>query len=1153
MTLDWHEDGEPDAVDSIVADYLDTLDRGQAPARAEWLARHAEHAEELGRFLDDLESLSPHRHPTANIHKDTFAPSSISSPRSLLAKTQGLEATLAHRITSATTLATGIPSSDFGEYELLEVIARGGMGIVFKARHKKLERVVALKMILAGQLASEHDIQRFRLEAQAAGRLDHPGIVPIYEVGEEQGLHYFTMALVEGSSLAERLSDGPLPPRTAARLARDLAGAIQFAHQNGIIHRDLKPANILLDRQDQPKLTDFGLAKRVDDANNMTGTGQILGTPTCMSPEQAAGDSRNIGPASDVYGLGALLFAMLTGRPPFQAATPLETLVHVISVEPTRPRALNPSVPRDLETICLKCLEKSPGKRYATAAALAEDLDRFLNDHPIQARPAGKIEKAYRWYRRRPVIGTMAAALALLLIAVPLLLAGLWQEAKARADVEAAGHKKEVAAREKEASARQKEAEARRKIEVLERERTRQLFQAYANEAAARRASPRVGRRFEAIDRILAARALADELQLAPEEYTRLRSEAVSALSLTDLRTTTTGPGWACRVEPPLFRHASGKDCYLDWDAPDGLLVRRLEDNRVVQRLAGVDRGTSSPRLSRDNRHVAILSKAKLVVWRVDGDRPKEVLRRDKVQFASFAPDRAEMVLLVAPREIVVQPLEGEGKPKSLRVPELQKEPLKQLLAAAGRRVAVARSTDVSIVDLDAGNVTAFCALPAPVSTMAWSHDGALLAIACAEHSIIFYHPASNSRRVLKGPLGGAMRLAFDPSDRVLLSYSVWGGRGILWNVANATPELRFTPPQLPPDTIGSEQHAWWQGAVDIPHRSLLPLPPEDKVALFGGSAVHPGGRLLANHAAEGIVLGDLATGQQVGFLPVGKGSTLKFDATGNLYGYISNQLHCWPITREGNRFKIGPPERLNLPIRFSNMDLSPDGRFVSQATYNAGAVVLDRQIGKTTLLQPQRDVRNVAVHPNGSLVASFSWNAKGFRVWQADSGKLVHANDQGEVVIGVFTPDGKYLITRAVGIPELQLWSVPDIKLVRTLGARGVGFAISPDSRYVAAAEEDGKVRLSRIDTGAMIARFDTPGEDYLADIYFSPDGRYLFGMNIERTKHHVWDLWMLRRLLREVKLDWETTPVPEPAAEQAPIVLEIAEAALKAPAKAP
>ena len=322
-------------------------------------------------------------------------------------------------------------NGSFGDYDLLETIARGGMGVVFKARHRQLNRIVALKMILAGQLADAQHIQRFRAEAQAAAKLDHPGIVPVYEVGEQQGQQYFTMAFVEGKSLAERLRNGPIEAKEAARLVRDLAAAIAYAHEHGIVHRDLKPANVLIDAQGQPKLTDFGLAKQTHGASEMTGTGQILGTPSYMSPEQAQGDAATVGPAADVYGLGALLFALLTGRPPFQGASPVETIQHVIAAEPPRPRSLNPSVPRDLETICLKCLEKSPAKRYASAMVLKEDLDRFLDDRPILARPVGIIEKTYRWYRRRPVIGTMAATLVVLLIAVPVLLGFFLLEAEA--------------------------------------------------------------------------------------------------------------------------------------------------------------------------------------------------------------------------------------------------------------------------------------------------------------------------------------------------------------------------------------------------------------------------------------------------------------------------------------------------------------------------------------------------------------------------------------------------------------------------------------------------------------------------------------------------------------------------------------------------
>ncbi len=305
----------------------------------------------------------------------------------------------------------------FGEYELIGEIARGGMGVVFKARQAKLKRVVALKMILAGQLADKEDIRRFYVEAEAAAALDHPNIVPIYEVGEYRGQHFFSMGYVEGESLAEKVADRPLPVREAAEMLKTIAEAVEYAHQQGVIHRDLKPANVLLDLHNQPKITDFGLAKRTDAEAELTTTGQIMGTPSYMPPEQASGDSSQVGPHSDVYALGAVLYCLLTGRPPFQAPTILELLQQVKDQEPVSPKRLTPNIPVDLETICLKCLAKEPHRRYESAQALADDLDRFLKGVPVLAHPVGTTERVWRWCKRYPVVaGLMAAVVCSLLL-----------------------------------------------------------------------------------------------------------------------------------------------------------------------------------------------------------------------------------------------------------------------------------------------------------------------------------------------------------------------------------------------------------------------------------------------------------------------------------------------------------------------------------------------------------------------------------------------------------------------------------------------------------------------------------------------------------------------------------------------------------------
>jgi serine/threonine-protein kinase len=302
-------------------------------------------------------------------------------------------------------------------YEILGELGRGGMGVVYQARHIALGRLVALKMILAGGHAGEQDLRRFRAEAEAVARLQHPNIVQIFEVGEQDGLPYFSLEFCAGGSLAGQLDGTPLPPRQAAQLVETLARAMHAAHRAGVVHRDLKPANVLLAADGTPKVSDFGLAKRLDAAAGQTASGAIMGTPSYMAPEQAGGRSKQLGPAADVYALGAILYECLTGRPPFKAATPLDTVLQVLGDEPVPPRRLQPKTPRDLDTVCLKYLQKEPRQRYASALALAEDLRRFHEGRPVVARPTGAAGRTWRWCRRKPGL-TGAAACALLALGI---------------------------------------------------------------------------------------------------------------------------------------------------------------------------------------------------------------------------------------------------------------------------------------------------------------------------------------------------------------------------------------------------------------------------------------------------------------------------------------------------------------------------------------------------------------------------------------------------------------------------------------------------------------------------------------------------------------------------------------------------------------
>jgi eukaryotic-like serine/threonine-protein kinase len=361
--------------------YLAELHAGRRPDRGRWVADHPHLAPFLDA-LDRLDALAPD--PDATV-SESAPPADAAPPPDLVAD---------------------------GKYELLGELGRGGMGVVYKARQSGLDRVVALKMILAGALASAEQHRRFEAEARVAARVQHPHVVAVYEAGRVNGLPYLVMQYVDGCSLAQRLKRGPLAADEAARLVAAVARAVDALHAAGIVHRDLKPSNILIDSYGRPFVTDFGLAKLVEGESGVTQTGAVLGTPQYMAPEQAAGGSKSVGPTADVYSLGAILYECLTGRPVVAADSPLDALVAVLEGEPAPPRRVNPQVPRPLEQVCLQCLDKAPERRYASAAALADALDCYLRGDPVPIRRAGVIERLRRWGRREPALASRLAALA---------------------------------------------------------------------------------------------------------------------------------------------------------------------------------------------------------------------------------------------------------------------------------------------------------------------------------------------------------------------------------------------------------------------------------------------------------------------------------------------------------------------------------------------------------------------------------------------------------------------------------------------------------------------------------------------------------------------------------------------------------------------
>jgi tRNA A-37 threonylcarbamoyl transferase component Bud32 len=574
-------------------------------------------------------------------------------------------------------------------YEIVGELGRGGMGVVYRARQTKLNRLVALKMILAGGHASEADLARFVTEAEAIARLQHPNIVQIYEVGEFGGLPFFSLEFCPGGSLDKKLAGTPMSPREAAALVETLARAMQVAHEKGVIHRDLKPANVLLAEDGTPKVTDFGLAKKLDDAAGQTASGVIMGTPSYMAPEQAGGKSKDIGPHTDVYTLGAILYELLTGRPPFKAATSLDTIMQVVSDEPVSPRQLQSKTPPDLETVCLKCLQKEPRKRYASAEELAEDLHRFQAGEPIQARPVGRVERAAKWVRRNPVLAGMAAVVVLALLGGTAVSTGFgivaWRQAELAKNNEAdAVSKGEKLAAANETLTRtandlaRKQDELKQNADKLEKTLARSLIRPLALQGGDK---PMTEPEWEALWQLAANRPgqlgyrFVEEAARSPATTRQLRDRAsvalLAAVGLDEARRAEVESLLLARLDDPAVGEDQKKDLALAAAAWDGLsspganrtvrqLIRALRETHGPEALPGMGQGLSASAARLDARDaplaVAALLQA-LEETREPGTRSElardlpAVAARLDARGAAVASARAAAVLLQAMKD----------------------------------------------------------------------------------------------------------------------------------------------------------------------------------------------------------------------------------------------------------------------------------------------------------------------------------------------------------------------------------------------------------------------------------------------------------------------------------------------------------------------
>jgi WD40 repeat protein len=1089
-------------LEEVLGEYMQRLDRGEAVDREQFLARHPEWAEELRSYFagsDEVERLGRR----AEGERPAFPPScALPEPG---------------RVGGATR-AEG-KGRRVGDYELLEQIGQGGMGVIYKARQRSLARLVALKMIRPDRLASPADVLRFRSEAEAAASLDHPNIVPIYEVGEHEGEHYFSMKLVEGGSLARlRTVEGGSPiqdrQRAAARLLELTARAVHYAHQRGILHRDLKPANILLEWPAEgppsaagdpqaaiPYVTDFGLAKRLAGSGtqsagaDLTQQGMIVGTPDYMAPEQASAKG-GVSTAADVYSLGAILYEFLTGRPPFRAETPLDTLLQVQEREPTPPCRLNPRVDRDLETVCLKCLHKEPSQRYRSAEALADDLGRWLRGEPIRARPVSRLERALKWARRRPEL----AALAVLLVFV--FLAGFagvcWQWARAEREWGRA------------------EGEYRKAAELAETEGAT----AYARAIALAHAEWRAGNAGSAEEILDAC-----PFELRGWEWHYLKR-------LFRVRQVATLDGGAGGVRAVAF-------------SPDGARVAaagadgtvRVWDRQAAQKVLTLrgpdDDAITAVAFSPDGRRLASGSAAgALRVWDAAEGEEVATWRGHAAGVTSLAFDPDGRRLASTGKE---KPIRGElklwdptdGKP-------LAGATSQNILAAVafspdGRRLVTA-GHDVIVAVWDAATLDCIGALKGrsawevPWSSVAYSADGGWVAAGSPAGVVRVWDTATEQElfSVVTPAQAGVSGLAFSGRDGRFLAAATAGNTVQGWFVKSGKPAFTLRGHRravtavawshdgrcLASASLDRTVKLWDLGSPD---EALTLQPPNQGIT---GVAFSPdGARLAAATRDRTLQVWAAETGEHVFTLTrlPGAVSGVAFSPDGG-----------WLASADANgtvRLREAATGREVAALRCGGavhaVAFSPDGGRLAAAGADGVVRVWEVPAGREVAALPYGGgaVHAVAFSLDGDRLAAAGDEGVA-RVWDAASGRELLALDHpgGPVYAVAFSPDGRRLAT-ACQDEVIRVWDAAAGGLVRTLrGHAGAvwGLAYGPGGR-LASAGDDGVVRL-----------WDAAGRELLTlrghteavrAVAFSRDGRRLASGGDDRTIK-VWDATPLEEL---------------------------------------
>jgi WD40 repeat protein len=944
--------------------------------------------------------------------------------------------------------------------------------------------------------------------------------------------------------------------RSVARVALQVAEALAYAHRQGILHRDIKPSNLLLDLQGTVWITDFGLAK-AEGSDELTHTGDLVGTLRFMAPERFEGHSL---PQSDLYALGLTLYELLTLRPAFADSNKARLIEKVLHETLPPPRKLDASVPRDLETMVLKCLARDPAERYATAAALAEDLQRFLADRPIRARRTPWHERAWRWCRRNPGWAAMFAVSLTLLTAMAIGGAVLSLHLSA-------------------ALARSRRAE---------HERKKQVFEALVSEAKAQRLSGRAGQRFAALESIRKAAAMARELDMPESTFEELRDLAIAALVRPDIRLVKEWQGW------PEGSHGVAFDARLEHyargDKRGNITVRRLADDVEIARRVGVGSAVASHGFDEDGRGLVLVDSARKTTkrWRFDATSSAAL---EKLPAAFFAEDvwpavTADRKLLVtlnhksglvrvhdmaSGRHLRDIPFGkwGKGAGAAPESPTWAMHPWRHELA-----IALGGHTDpdravVRILDLDRGTVQAeLVAGPRVLTTMdggiAWHPDGRTLAVAYTHRVLQWDVPTRTCFHTITEHKGGGLAVSVSRSGQLMSTYAHWTGGIKVWHphtrkLLLSVPSVDIHPSgQTPDGRMFTYRHPGtrlqlWATEPSPVLRLLVRGPSRGPLGEYRRSSVHPAGRLLAVGSTHGVSLFDLASGLDVGHLDLGYNYTAQFDpATGDLLTLGTAGLLRWPVRTEAGsrpRLRIGPPRRLLAGPAYDNeFRISRDGRTIVVARYSRVVVLHADRPDRPVVLQPTVDVRQqISISPDGRWIATGSHGGGDVLVWEARTGRLVKRKRfVNAFCLAQFTPDGKKLL---VGTRELcRFWTVGDWKEQEPTISKSTFDqsmpTFSPDGRLLVWESGEGALRLWDTTAGRDLARLESPDQGRCGYTTLSPDGRLLITRNLDYQIIHVWDLHELRRQLRDMDLDWDapfSAAPAQPGADRIPLPLEV------------